>query len=205
MPKPNTNWPNPISESLQNHLLGMGATQPGFDRCGGGLLVSILEGGRRRLVAGVVGDEGVKAVDRHFLRGHHHPADRRGILRGGAASSPARARARRGRRPPRESGGGGRRLEGRGSERCVCFFSLKYPSAWGFCPCGVVLFNGRFCPLQGSSPTRLQQRANVLVLTNRDMILKLHFVKFKSFCTVLDLEHIIYRISFSLIHGSCFY
>lgn len=100
---------------------------------------------------------------------------------------------------------GGRRLEGRGSERCVCFFSLKYPSAWGFCPCGVVLFNGRFCPLQGSSPTRLQQRANVLVLTNRDMILKLHFVKFKSFCTVLDLEHIIYRISFSLIHGSCFY
>ena len=75
---------------------------------GGALLVSILEGGRLRLLAGVVGDEGVKAVDRHFLRGHHHPADRRGILRGGAASSPTRARARRGRRPPRESGDGGR-------------------------------------------------------------------------------------------------
>jgi hypothetical protein len=54
-----------------------------------------------------VGDEGVEAVDRHFLRGHHHPADRRWSLPRRATSSPPRAGGqRRGRRPPRESGGG---------------------------------------------------------------------------------------------------
>jgi len=121
---------------------GWGQRGPGSIAAGGGLLVSILEGGRRRLLAGVVGDEGVKAVDRHFLSGHHHPANRRGILRGGAASSPARARAWRG--AATASGGGRwgeRRLEGQGSGRCVCFFS-QYPSAWGFCLCG------RGCPFQ---------------------------------------------------------
>lgn len=105
----------------------------------GGLLVSILEGGRRRPLAGEIGDEGVKAVDHHFLRGHHHPADRRGSYVGGAASSPARARARRGRRPSRDLSGGEGEVGGT-RKRCVCFFSL---SSVGLLPLrGVVSLDG---------------------------------------------------------------
>jgi hypothetical protein len=57
---------------------------------GGRLLVAVLESGGRRLLAAVVRHEGVEAIDRHFLRGHHHLADRRGACRGGPESTPPR-------------------------------------------------------------------------------------------------------------------
>jgi hypothetical protein len=63
---------------VKNPCLLRGQRGPRSIAEGGGLLVAVLEGGGRRLVAGEVGDEGVEAVDRHFLRGHHHPTDRRG-------------------------------------------------------------------------------------------------------------------------------
>jgi hypothetical protein len=84
---------------------------------GGRLLVAVLESGGRRLHAVVVGHEGVEAVDHHFLRGHHHLADRRGDCRGGPESSPPRTVVAVASGVGRW---GGRRSEEGGSERCVC-------------------------------------------------------------------------------------
>ena len=164
MPKPNTNWPNPISKSLQNHLLGMGATRPGFDRCGGRL--TGFHPRRREAAAArrCSGRRGCQSSRPPFppwpppsCRSPGDPT--RGccvVSRAGEGTARAATASGVGR-------WGERRLEGQGSERCVCFFS-QYPSAWGFSMDGVVLLNGRFCPLQSSSPTRQ--------------------LVFKSFCTV---------------------
>ena len=137
---------NPHRNRRGNPCLRRGQRGPRSIAEGGGLLVAVLEGGGRRLVAGEVGDEGVEAVDRHFLRGHHHPADRRWSLPRRATSSPARAGGqRRGRRPPRESGGAGGRggWKAEASDAFVSSFSL----AWAFAFAGFPFFlYGRFCP-----------------------------------------------------------
>ena len=95
---------NPHRNRRGNPCLRRGQRGPRSIAEGGGLLVAVLEGGGRRLVAGEVGDEGVEAVDRHFLRGHHHTADRRWSLPRRATSSSARAGG---------NGGGGDRLGNR--------------------------------------------------------------------------------------------
>ena len=140
---------NPHRNRRGNPCLRRGQRGPRSIAEGGGLLVAVLEGGGRRLVAGEVGDEGVEAVDRHFLRGHHHPTDRRWSLPRRATSSPARAGGqRRGRRPPRESGGGvGEEEVGRRKQAMRLFLlSLKSPLAWAFCLSGVPFSMDDFAP-----------------------------------------------------------
>lgn len=110
----------------------------------GGLLVSILEGGRRRPLAGEIGDEGVKAVDHHFLRGHHHPADRRGSYAGGccvvsrAGESTAGAATVTG----FERGGRG----GRRDKEAMRLFLLTLKRGAFASARGCLV--GRFCPLR---------------------------------------------------------
>lgn len=99
------------------------------------LLVAVLEGGGRRLVAGEVGDEGVEAVDRHFLCGHHHPADRRGSLPRRATSSPAGAGGTSGAATASWIGRwwwGEEEEVGRGKRACVSSLSISLGESWAF-------------------------------------------------------------------------
>lgn len=128
----------------------------------GGLLVSILEGGRRRPLAGEIGDEGVKAVDHHFLRGHHHPADRRGSYAGGCCVVSRAGESTAGAATVTGFGRGEGEV-GWTRKRCVCFFSLSsvgllplrgVVSLDGFALCGIEKKFACVCLNVSQTPTR---------------------------------------------------
>jgi hypothetical protein len=82
-----------------------------------------------------VGDEGVEAVDRHFLCGHHHPADRRGSLPRRATSSPAGAGGTSGAATASWIGRwwwGEEEEVGRGKRACVSSLSISLGESWAF-------------------------------------------------------------------------